>query len=231
MKKKMSHKLAFTFVETLITLVVIGVVAALCIPVIISFVNKEIFVSGLKKEYSTFYQATLNMKNDNGNSLVDVTQWARNEGEVLQSYSKYLHFLKLCSNTSGCWHEANQWYDLNGNPDDWEASGYGTGVLEDGSLVLYQAIGDNSCTNTKYTDSKGNGITCGEIYIDVNGFKPPNTKGRDIFEFFITQNGLVPNGTNDQASWDLYCSLKYNYFPQNGDLCAAKVLNENAMNY
>jgi len=53
----MKTKQAFTLAEVLLTLAVIGVVAALTIPAVITKVAKDQYVVGLKKAYNTLRQS------------------------------------------------------------------------------------------------------------------------------------------------------------------------------
>jgi len=52
-----SFRLGFTLAEILITLAIIGIVAALTIPSLINFAQEQQFVSGLLKEYSVISDA------------------------------------------------------------------------------------------------------------------------------------------------------------------------------
>ncbi|MEE3350319.1 MAG: type II secretion system protein, partial [Candidatus Gastranaerophilaceae bacterium] len=49
----MKNKLAFTLAEVLITLGIIGVVAALTLPALIQNYQKQVYVNALKKSVST----------------------------------------------------------------------------------------------------------------------------------------------------------------------------------
>ena len=64
----MDKKLAFTLAEVLITLGIIGVVAALTLPALISNYKKQETTARLKKFYSTMSQAIILSENDNGSS-------------------------------------------------------------------------------------------------------------------------------------------------------------------
>lgn len=64
----MGKKLAFTLAEVLITLGIIGVVAALTLPALISNYKKQETTARLKKFYSTMSQAIILSENDNGSS-------------------------------------------------------------------------------------------------------------------------------------------------------------------
>jgi len=84
----------------------------------------------------------------------------------------------------------------------------------------------NSPTCSNSVDGSTN--RCALIWVDLNGAKKPNTIGRDLFFFVIKENGLYPNGCDD----DRYCdanSTTGNFGKGYG--CACKVLREGAMNY
>ena len=55
------NKSAFTLAEVLITLVIIGVIAAITVPTLINKTNKQEYGSKLKKAYSTLSQVTNQM--------------------------------------------------------------------------------------------------------------------------------------------------------------------------
>ena len=59
-------KTGFTLSEVLITLGIIGVVAALTIPSVVNNYKKQQFRTGLKKEYSVLLQALDMYKEANG---------------------------------------------------------------------------------------------------------------------------------------------------------------------
>ena len=71
MLKKMKIKFAFTLAEVLITLGVIGVVAAMTLPTVIKSYQKQVTVTRLKTVYSVLNQAVNLAKNDFG----DVENW------------------------------------------------------------------------------------------------------------------------------------------------------------
>lgn len=62
-------KTGFTLSEVLITLGIIGVVAALTIPSVVNNYKKQQFRTGLKKEYSVLLQALDMYKEANGEPL------------------------------------------------------------------------------------------------------------------------------------------------------------------
>ena len=62
-------KTGFTLSEVLITLGIIGVVAALTIPSVVNNYKKQQFRTGLKKEYSVLLQTLDMYKQENGTRL------------------------------------------------------------------------------------------------------------------------------------------------------------------
>ena len=66
----------FTLAEVLITLVIIGFIAAMTIPTLINKTNNQEYVSKLKKAYSTLSQATNRIITEEGNPRGDIGGWA-----------------------------------------------------------------------------------------------------------------------------------------------------------
>ena len=64
------------------------------------------------------------------------------------------------------------------------------------------------------------------IRVDTNGIKEPNTLGKDIFSFYLTDSGIIPCGTN---------SDDMSYFPNDcvskGYGCTAWVIQQKNMKY
>lgn len=66
MERRYMFKKGFTLAEVLVTLGIIGVVAAMTIPALIRSYNKQLVETRLKKFYSVFNQAILQSVHDNG---------------------------------------------------------------------------------------------------------------------------------------------------------------------
>lgn len=86
------RKSAFTLSEVLITLGVIGIVAAMTLPALMSKYRENVTMSKLKKFYSTMAQAQLRSIADNGE--VDSWDWVPSGGEsnneiLLNWFNKY----------------------------------------------------------------------------------------------------------------------------------------------
>ena len=188
---------AFTLSEVLIALVIIGVVAAITIPLTIANYNEAEKIAKIKKTYSTLNNAISLSIVNGGTDIFDVTA---NDFKTVQKYfDEYLKdrlvATKVCYNKKGCWHEGDT-KELNGkNTVYYNRTGVGVGadiitaVLADGTQICVDVYGSNSIWRYFGTRVKNNGLV---VWFDINGSKKPNIVGRDIFITISTENGLYP---------------------------------------
>ena len=88
--RNLGSSLAFTLAEVLITLGIIGVVAALTIPGFIYNHKKQVVETRLKKFYTTFNQAIILSENDNGPFEYWDDADSNSQTGSLDWYNKYL---------------------------------------------------------------------------------------------------------------------------------------------
>lgn len=220
----LSYK-AFTLAEVLITLGIIGVVAALTIPTLMNQTNNAEMVTGLKKAYSSLSQATQLAVMENGDSV----NWDRNNIDVdcvnlIYSYLKpHLQIAKDCENNkTGCWAPTKNLNNVNSSytlPYGFGANALRIFSLSDGMNVVLNVWGN-------YGELGVNDSDVVSFAVDVNGDKKPNTLGKDVFFFVLTNNKLVPAGNDNDSA---LCVKNGNDI--SGIDCAAKVLREGAINY
>ncbi|MDD3012460.1 MAG: hypothetical protein PHC34_02010 [Candidatus Gastranaerophilales bacterium] len=113
------------------------------------------------------------------------------EHDFRDAFLKYMSYVKLCAEDTatgpnGCWHAANTFYYLSGAAYASDYSSYSRVILNNGSLVAFN-FNSTTCTHT-YT---ANNDSCGNVLIDINGFKGPNKVGKDIYGLNVTRNGTV----------------------------------------
>ncbi len=222
---KMKKPAAFTLAEVLITLAIIGVVAALTIPTVITNYQKKMYVTQLKKSYNNLSNAFRTiMANDGVTELSETTLWSKIPsdyfflGDMLQPKNAEFknEFLKnfkvVAAYSSGSFPEEYKpkYKHLNGT----DRSSLSSAIyLADGTLLdikLYktplQMYRDSKkCSSLKEFQETRNTKTklwqeAGYIDIDVNGVKGPNIVGRDLFAFSIGNDGeLYPMGGADFA--------------------------------
>ena len=201
-KKGLSAKTGFTLAEVLITLVIIGVIAALTVPSLIQRTNKQEYVTALKKAYSTLAQASQMIIEEEGMPS-DENNWGDTPKKLHDIFVPHLNILKDCGEGFGCVPNIESYKHLNGAKSG-ELTGsqspnYYSVVLADGTFVMFHHY---------Y-----------QIVVDINGSKKPNQNGRDVFYLAATPqkyNGFCTKWT-DCASWGVGCSCR--------------VLSEGAMNY
>jgi len=219
---------AFTLAEVLLTLAIIGVVAALTIPAVVTKVTKDQYVVGLKKAYNTLKAVEREAIQEHG----PVENWEWPAGNETQQFERYFlprfDVLKNCCATDekGCFAEGLT--RINGSP--WTTYFETTIITSDGMSWAYYGSGYSGSLNVR-----------GWFTVDVNGLKGPNREGRDIFtfDFFPSNLGIKPSGSYENfvtidpistSDVDSGCnpSSSGNY---GGNYCATKVLSEGAMNY
>jgi len=181
----------FTLAEVLITLGVIGVVAAMTIPVLVSSYQKKQTVASLKVAYSQLNQAIRMAESEKG----FMSEWNFASGEAYKSFENYI--LPYMKNIKALNMETNgslgiTYRKLNGQPET------GLGMMRE----LYQSKIYTLANGTQlFLPVKGGGIS---IIIDINGFKGPNQFGKDLFCFDIRKDsGLVPWGYVSTSECDV----------------------------
>ena len=241
----MIKRSAFTLAEVLITLGIIGVVAALTIPALITNSQNMKYITGLKKAYASINEVLIKMAADNGQpgdlKSTGLFTTGTTDDSFGDEFVKYFNVLKNCGTSElGCFPDiVSDSYDGSNNSSGWDQA-YRF-ITTDGMSVRVSNEG-NDCDGLGLSNNITGNMTqvCGEIYIDVNGPKGPNYMGRDIFDFWIS-NGkgplLYPYGgadDNDGATWADASGTPQNCISEStaGYTCAGRVMEENwQMNY
>jgi len=215
-----SKKAAFTLAEVLITLAIIGVVAAMTIPTLISDYQEKVTVTKMKKMYSTLTQAYSLYRVENGKPVVFSydEQGAINAANV---FKPYLKIAKDCGTASGDGCIYDGIYKLkNGNNVNGsyaENTYYYKLRLVDGASMWLRGSAEVESMLT--------------IFYDVNGEADPNKWGHDLFEFRVYKSGgllpvgLVPDGGD--YLFDENCAPA----DSEGWGCAAWVIHKGNMDY
>lgn len=164
----------FTLAEVLITLGIIGIVAAMTLPTVINKYKKVQTVSQLKKAYSTMLQSVEMSKVEYGD--IQNWDWELNEMEFFEKYlGKNFKISKKCVHTSGCWNP-NGSFRLSGQ------------LYENPNLISVTNLILADGTNVSLSKQDNSHI---HITVDLNGFNKPNTYGKDIFPFTMSKGVLI----------------------------------------
>lgn len=203
---------------------IIGIIAALTIPSIITKHQEKTTVSKLKKFYTTFQQAQILAINENGpinNWGLDSTNINGEKGTIY--YEKIKPFLKItkdCGIRNDCFPKSlfYKYADGSMSGDFGKTTNFPKGILSDGS---YFWIGIGS-----YSVYPELGSMIGSITYDINGYKGPNAFGQDVFTFDIYNDRIVPTGIAEYGKEGDYSFAKGCY--TSGTPCTAWVIyNEN----
>ena len=215
----------FTMAEVLITIGIIGLVAAMTLPTLINNAKNKELEAAFKKQYSLLTQAINHLQSQDvcthtsclpaGTTMYDyfskiykINKRCDNMPEGLPEYdmwcfpknqndSKYTNYTKTSSYLPSAYFDNGQFYTM------------------DGALITFEK---------RATDSKV------IISVDVNGrAKRPNAFGHDLFMFQIIDKGpvgvLVPMGAEGTLyeNEETYCS-KTSSNGLNGAACTIKAL-------
>lgn len=183
---------AFTLSETLITLGIIGVVAALTMPAVITNYQKKQTSAQLKKAYSTFAQALVQAQYEFG----DASSWTVTEPSssyednlaYFETYWKpYIKTIKVCKTMNECGYDITGYASLS-NKNNYVYYGQFANVpgfiYGDGTYAYLRPYNLNSTEDNRQRLQL--------LSIDLNGPKKPNVIGKDVFQFIInTNNGVI----------------------------------------
>ena len=185
-------KKAFTLAEVLITLGIIGVVAALTLPSVVQNYQKRSLEVATQKFYSVMSQAIKQYMADEGvddlrqSSLIgydddsDEVITAKND----EFFKKYLK-AQICED--GCF--ADNYKTQTGE------TSYAIGKSADHAIEGRYLLPDGMVVFASGYGALGDIYTPGCIYVDVNGRKGPNKIGYDLWSMSVYYDGTIDEGS------------------------------------
>ncbi|MDE6138579.1 MAG: hypothetical protein K2F57_03835, partial [Candidatus Gastranaerophilales bacterium] len=173
---------------------IIGVVAAMTIPTLISKYHEKQTYTRLKETYSIIAQALRSVEEEYGTpESWNISQQPYQEEDSLKIAKILLTSLKVAQDcgvelNSSCIYNGSYKY-LNGS----QAGKYGgNGTYK---IVLLNG--------TSISFGHWNSSELIDFFIDINGTAPPNQIGRDLFTFgYFTNKGLYPLGAPGTTEYD-----------------------------
>ena len=212
-------RLGFTLAEVLVTLGIIGVVSAMTVPALMQNHQRKTYVTQLHKVYNEMSQAFVQYQNDN-NALNLKEAGLRDNNAVHSFIRNYFKVVQECDTMDNCF--ASEYKSLTGNVLTTYDKNYKSFVLASGAAI-----------RPMFADIAGGRIM--NIGIDINGQKGPNVAGRDIFWFYVYNNGYIDdtNGANADITAPLTNEYREKLFEENCekgieiDGCFGKILNDN----
>ena len=192
-------KFGFTLAEVLITLGIIGIVAAMTIPTLISRKQKLEIETQLKETYSIIQQGLKMAENDDLALNSEVTEYTINDWFDTY-FAPYIKYSRVCYDSAGCWQNFGPTKNLSGNTTYISRTGIGIGAnivtikLTNGSNLILDSYGVKDLKQYMGLNVSHESLV---IIIDANGDKRPNIIGKDIFFSVLTDKGLVPVGVDE----------------------------------
>lgn len=208
------YKKAFTMAEVLITLGIIGIVAAMTLPSLIGNYKKRQTVVHLKKVYSILNQAFLESQAKNGEYKYWTDGFELGAEKYFELYWKpYLKYLHYCDTYQKCgYKEKSPWSKNQGGSLNYSVvvrNLRAPFILSDGTFVSI-STGEGI---------EGEEFTNNIIFVDLNAGRLPNIAGVDLFIFTrSSQNTIEPAGYNAKIE-DVESDCK-----TRGFYCAAQIM-------
>lgn len=220
--KKTFTKAGFTLAEVLITLGIIGIVAAITIPNLIQKNYEKQTVAKLLETQSILSQAIRLAEEEYGE--VETWNFQKNQhaanaliiAEHLKPFLKVSLDCGTLDDDAKCF--ATIYQLLNGTAYDYarEAWKYKLALMNGTAITLQYAITSKSIPMLQFN-------------IDTNGISKPNVLGKDVFMFYydVDARSLLPMG----APGTLYPAETYCSLTSTGGGCAYYVLRNKNMKY
>lgn len=212
----------FTLAEVLITLGVIGVVAAITIPNLMTEIKAKKLKTQFTKSYSVVQQAIRLMEADDVSTDFRTFQ----NGTRHRTLAKYITNVTICTDNtggntvkapSGCHNfysgDEYKYLTINAKVGD-GAYNDGQLMLPDGALVFF-----DDCPI-------GEGWQGCMIMIDINGLAKPNRLGYDFFAFESQDGKLYPMG-GLTTSYKYHDDCDLDTQGQKGWTCTQKAVSDN----
>lgn len=222
----LSRLAAFTLAEVLITLGIIGVVAAMTMPTLIANHRKTVLKTQFKKAYSELQQVNQNFIKDYDMNICEYNwqMWDETKSGYASSKATSDAFIKYYTGDGTSSSQTQGFNQIKNLTGDKTVAGT---LFDDGGAIDMQK-------RTFYFEYAVTNVNCPVITVDINGYyKMPNQMGVDVFSFRPTQNGKIiplgnPDTVNDQINGSAVlnnqhsctCTKKENNSITNGVCCA-----------
>ena len=213
----------FTLAEVIITLTIIGVVAAITMPVINVQTEESKFISQLHKAENSLNTAIKLAALDNDNlpvkhwkTFADATDETGRIDAFKNALMAQMNIINNCSNINECLYSGkyNNLKKTEVEDTNWKPATATCFITSDGITYCIKTAGDN-----------GNG----EILVDLNGPQKPNIFGVDSFNFNINGLNKSINAQNELTLCDINSSS--NEAIKNGLGCTKWALRKGNMDY
>lgn len=236
---------AFTLAEVLITLGIIGVVAALTIPSLVSNIQDSQYRNQWKNIFTELNEAYKQMMSDYPSigDMCSIGDPQLDSNCFVDKLPGYMKLLSSCHTDGGGQNACTTGYSdvryLNGSDSGGPINDNAGATMVNGAMLnitwISNASNPNACQpNMWWYDEVDDAIypnkcVYGFIYVDVNGKQNPNQFGKDIYQIYLTDKNVYPSGAaytmadENRVSYHTGCNLSSDSLAQ-GMTCAADYL-------
>ena len=213
----------FTLSELVVTLAVVGIIAALTVPGLVQHYQRDTQVTMLKKVYMNLQDNLSFMQTENIGLRFDKSLLGEESPDVEKFFDDYYNVTLKCGrNPSSCF--APQYKNIR-------------------KSVLNTDFSDDNTYCVQFKDSSSMCIIPqsalpATVFVDVNGPDKPNVVGRDMFSFHIYDDFSVDVVPPDVVAGGTATAARENLFNNDclgsyyGTGCFGKILNDDwKMNY
>lgn len=185
-------KFGFTLAEVLITLGIVGVVAALTAPALVKNSGQAKIGPSLMRFVNTWEVACQQLMNDEDLSrLNSLGTFTDQNPKLLSHLSKYMIMTPLPAADANAYRYYPPDGSGNGSKIQFPNQSY---QLKDGSIIWAQF---QNLASDDIREMAGIKTMMGAIMIDINGLKGNNRTGKEVFMFDVADSGkLIPYGSN-----------------------------------
>ena len=177
----LKKRAAFTLAEVLITLGIIGIVAAMTLPSVVSKYQEKAWLTAFKKTYSVLTQAYLRASQDYGTA----NTWCAEKNT--DCAKTYFDILSPYLNIGQVWgfERPNIFYKVSYRDLD----GRGMGPVNAFTTSHYKfALSDGTIIGISHNGELNSPL----LQVDTNGFRGPNQLGKDFFYFSLIRRDDSP---------------------------------------
>ena len=208
-------KTAFTLAEVLITLGIIGIVAALTIPTLVTNIQKKQTVTKLQKAISVINQAYRMSYSEVGEATAEEAQSMGATAYFEKYWAPYIKTAHICKTYSDCGYNSSfPFYKRNGGSMNLSLIGFRTTFYTSDGFLYIIFVAQSGTTGAVENTS---------IFVDLNGGKGPNKLGYDVFTFqrnvdSVKGGYVTPTGQQSGTEY-----VNQNCISGNGYLCTEKI--------
>lgn len=174
----MKRKFAFTLTEIMIAMGVIGIISAITVPTLVNNYTKKANATQIRKFAQEIATAADMYTTENSKTHLKHTGIYNSVGNANTFITSKFKVTKNCgASGSGCFADNYRSISNASSLEKFNCTGSISYVLTNGVAICARA-----------TNSGSNYV---QFYVDINGTRAPNIGGRDMFMFYLRNDGDI----------------------------------------